>query len=100
MRVRNPLRLDDFTEPEPDVTLVERRDDFYRTGHPLPSDTLLVVEVSDTTLAYDRDVKLPRYAACDPAPGGYRTSLTFRPGNTVSPARPEGGKFEVFQLLC
>ncbi len=60
--VQNPVRLNDFSEPEPDVALLRRRADFYRDGHPTPADVLLLIEVSDTTLDYDRKVKLPLYA--------------------------------------
>ena len=57
--VQNPLRLDDHTEPEPDLVLL-RLD--RRRGVPLAEDALLVVEVADSSLAYDRDIKIPRYA--------------------------------------
>ena len=61
--VQNPLRLDRLNEPQPDVAIFRPRPDFYRTGPlPGPADVLLVVEVADTTLRYDRTVKLPRYA--------------------------------------
>ena len=60
--VRNPVRLDDYSEPQPDVALLRPRDDFYVDAHPDPSDVLLVVEVADTSEDYDRDVKLPLYA--------------------------------------
>jgi Uma2 family endonuclease len=60
---QNPVRLSDFTEPQPDVVLLKPRKDFYRGKHPEAADALLVVEVSDTTLAYDRDLKLSYYAA-------------------------------------
>ena len=59
---QDPIQLDDFTEPQPDVALLRLRDDFYRRAHPKPSDVLLVVEVADTTVDYDRLVKLPLYA--------------------------------------
>lgn len=60
--VQRPLRLDARTEPQPDVVLLRARPDFYRRGHPVASDVLLVVEVADPTLRYDRDVKMPLYA--------------------------------------
>ena len=60
---QNPVQLSDFTEPQPDIVLLKVRNDFYRGKHPEAADALLVVEVSDTTLAYDRDVKLSYYAA-------------------------------------
>ncbi|HEY0081953.1 MAG TPA: Uma2 family endonuclease [Pyrinomonadaceae bacterium] len=59
---QNPIRLNDFSEPEPDIALLRLRDDFYRAAHPTPADVLLVIEVADTTLAYDREVKVPLYA--------------------------------------
>lgn len=60
--VQNPVRLNDFSEPQPDVALLRRRDDFYRGAHPTSEDVLLVVEVADTTVATDRSFKLPLYA--------------------------------------
>lgn len=59
--VQNPLRLDQFNEPGPDLLLLRPRPDDYRAGHPTAADVLLLVEVSDTSLAYDRGVKLPLY---------------------------------------
>jgi Uma2 family endonuclease len=61
--VRNPLRLNNYTEPEPDVVLLKPRQDAYRRKRPVAEDALLVLEVADTTLVYDRTVKVPRYAA-------------------------------------
>ena len=55
--VQNPLHIDAHNEPEPDIVLIDGFD-----VHPTPETALLVVEVSDTTLAYDRDTKLPLYA--------------------------------------
>jgi Uma2 family endonuclease len=62
VRVQSPIRLNDFSEPQPDVTLLRWRDDFYRGAHPTPADVLLVVEVADTTVETDRKVKVPLYA--------------------------------------
>lgn len=59
---QNPIQLDDLTEPQPDIALLRLRDDFYRDSHPNPQDVLLVIEVADTTVDYDRSVKLPLYA--------------------------------------
>ena len=63
VRIQNPTRLDDYSEPGPDVMLLRRRDDFYRSGHPAPPDVLLLIEVSDSSLSFDYNQKLPRYAA-------------------------------------
>lgn len=63
VRVQAPIRLGDFSEPEPDVALVRWRDDFYGTAHPGSDDILLVVEMADSSLRYDRQLKAPLYAA-------------------------------------
>jgi Uma2 family endonuclease len=52
-----------LTETQPDIAILKRRADFYRHAHPQPADVLLVIEVSDTTLEYDRQIKLPMYAS-------------------------------------
>ncbi len=57
-----PLRLSAASEPEPDLMLLVPRADFYAEHHPVAADVLLLIEVADTSLAYDRDVKLPLYA--------------------------------------
>lgn len=59
---QDPIRLDDFSEPQPDIALLRWRDDFYRHAHPTPADVLLVIEVADTTVESDRRVKVPLYA--------------------------------------
>jgi len=61
--VQDPLQLSEFSQPEPDLALLKPRDDFYSGAHPGPEDTLLVIEVAASSLEYDRDVKLPLYAA-------------------------------------
>jgi Uma2 family endonuclease len=60
--VQDPLRLSDASEPEPDLMLLRPRADFYAQAHPGPADVLLLIEVSDSTAAYDRSVKLDLYA--------------------------------------
>lgn len=109
LRPQLPLRLDDFNEPEPDIALLKPSSDFYSTRHPGPADVFLVIEVADSSLRYDRDVKLPVYAIArvaevwildlqsrvllvfrDPAADGYSTTVTIESGGAVSPiAFPE-----------
>ena len=60
--VQNPIQLSERTEPQPDVVLLKPRADYYSTAHPVPSEVLLLVEVSDSTVDYDRDVKVLIYA--------------------------------------
>ena len=59
--IQNPLRLNDYTEPQPDLLVLRWRADFYATDHPSAADVLLVIEVADTSAEYDRGEKLPRY---------------------------------------
>ncbi len=60
VRIQNPLRLDNYNEPEPDLALVTNKD--YATHHPSPIDTLLVVEIADSSITYDTKVKTPLYS--------------------------------------
>jgi Uma2 family endonuclease len=60
--VQDPIRLGDRSEPQPDLALLRPRDDFYADAAPTAADTLLVIEVSQATAAYDRQVKVPLYA--------------------------------------
>jgi Uma2 family endonuclease len=56
------IRLAEFSHPQPDIALLERRKDFYRSEHPGPSDTFLIIEVSDSSLRMDQMVKVPLFA--------------------------------------
>ncbi len=59
---QSSFRLDDYSEPQPDIALFRPRADFYATALPTPADTLLVIEVADSSARYDRQIKLPLYA--------------------------------------
>ncbi|MCC6474448.1 MAG: Uma2 family endonuclease [Burkholderiales bacterium] len=101
---QNPLRLAEDTEPQPDLMLLQPRPDRYRDALPRPQDVLLLIEVANTTLAYDRGIKLPLYAThgvrevwlldldatrveihLAPAGAAYRRSLERGPADTLSP---------------
>ena len=62
IRVQLPVQLSPFTELEPDIAVVRARDDFYSSSHPGREDLLLVIEVAESSLTYDRDIKFPVYA--------------------------------------
>jgi Uma2 family endonuclease len=62
LRVQNPIQLNDNSQPEPDLSLLIPRSDFYVSAHPQPKDIYLIIEVSDSTLDYDRNIKIPLYA--------------------------------------
>jgi Uma2 family endonuclease len=63
LSVQDPIRIGDFSLPEPDIALLRPRDDFYASAYPTPEDILMLVEVAESSVRYDRDKKLPLYAA-------------------------------------
>lgn len=62
LSVQNPIQLSDFSEPQPDLTLLKRRSDFYALALPTVADVLVAIEVADTTVEKDRGAKIPSYA--------------------------------------
>src|SRR5260370_30220793 len=60
--VQTPVRLNDRSEPEPDISILQPRSDFYAGANPTPADTFFLIEISDSTLAFDRDIKISMYA--------------------------------------
>ena len=62
IRVQGPIQIKDWSEPEPDITLLKTKSDFYSKQHPKSKDIYLVVEVADSSLEFDKEVKLPIYA--------------------------------------
>ena len=61
--VQNPVVLDDDSEPEPDVAILKYKEDFYAEISPRPKDVELIIEVADTSLEKDKQLKIPLYAA-------------------------------------
>lgn len=59
---QNPIALGEHSNPQPDITLLRWRDDYYRGKSPTPEDILLIIEIADTSVRYDREVKVPLYA--------------------------------------
>lgn len=62
MWTQNPVVLDEHSEAQPDIALLRPRVDFYKSAHPQPQDILLIVEVAESSLRYDRQIKIPPYA--------------------------------------
>ncbi len=62
VRSQNPIILGDLSEPEPDLSIVKRKDNFYADSHPTSDDTFWVFEVADSTLDKDKEVKSTLYA--------------------------------------
>jgi len=103
VRIQGPVRLGDFTKPQPDVTLLSPRQDYYATISPIPKNALLLIEVAETSIRYDRGPKLALYAKYgvgevwiedlntdtllvfrDRRPKGYATELALTPGDSIS----------------
>ena len=61
--VQDPVRLSQTSEPQPDIALLRRREDRYAAAHPGPEDIFLIVEVGDSSAAWDRERKVPAYAS-------------------------------------
>ena len=94
--VQNPIRLNDFSEPQPDIALLKPRKDFYSKSHPTAEDVLLVIEVADTSVNYDRNVKLPLYARAD-IPEAWLMVLSR--GIIEVHSQPKNGKYQKIHRL-
>ena len=116
--VQDPVRLDEHSEPEPDVMLLKPAADDYTLRHPQPEDVLLLVEVSDTTLAYDHEEKLPAYGRAglievwivnlidgmievyrEPHFAGYASKTILRAGDVARPLAFPDTAVDVAELL-
>jgi len=105
LHIQNPIHLDKYSEPEPDVVLLKFRDDYYAESLPRPTDVLLLIEVADTSLSYDRRVKVPLYAKAgirevwvvdvenrlvyvhrNPVKGKYHEALIVKSGDAITPS--------------
>jgi Uma2 family endonuclease len=117
VRVQNPLRLTEYDEPQPDVVLTDLTK-YDGRRHPTPAETLIVIEVSDKPLKYDRETKLPLYAGAaipevwivnlpnnvvevhqQPTLGIYQLTKIFKRGETVESSVLPDLKLEVDAIL-
>jgi len=118
VRVQNPVRLGERSEPQPDLALLLPRADFYAYAHPGPDDVLLLVEVADTTVAWDRGTKVPLYGAAgipqawvvdlpagcvhayrEPSPTGYREAKQALAGDSLTISALPGLSLVVADVL-
>jgi Uma2 family endonuclease len=114
---QNPVRLSDFNEPEPDIVLADLTK-YDGERHPRPAEILLVIEVSDSTLKYDRNTKLALYAEAEipevwivnlpndiieihtkPSNGIYQLTKIFQRGETVESEKLPALKLKVDEIL-
>ncbi|MCO6475518.1 MAG: Uma2 family endonuclease [Phaeodactylibacter sp.] len=63
VRAQNPVIMSDLSEPEPDIAILKRKENYYADKHPTAEDVILIIEVADSSLEIDRQSKLPIYAA-------------------------------------
>jgi Uma2 family endonuclease len=117
--VQNPLGISEEDDFYPDVVLLKPREDEYSGAIPKATDALLVVEVADTTLEFDRTIKLPRYAAAGvselwivdiqaariwvhrkPLEGDYGEVFEARSGDVLQVADLEGVEIKVEDVLA
>jgi Uma2 family endonuclease len=93
--VQNPIELSKYSEPQPDIALLRRRADFYAKSHPSPEDVLLAIEVADTTLEGDREVKIPSYARA----GICESWLVDLPNGRIEVhSQPAGGIYQEIRI--
>ncbi|MEM8640383.1 MAG: Uma2 family endonuclease [Cyanobacteria bacterium P01_G01_bin.54] len=118
IRVQSSIQLSNYSEPQPDIAILRRRDDFYGNGHPQPPDIFALIEVSDTTIKYDRETKLPLYAQdgipevwivdlgeqaieryTAPSPSGYQQTQTLTHQQLIRLQAFQDITFSIVQLL-
>ncbi len=118
IRVQNPLSLGERSEPQPDIAIVQLRADYYEMGHPQSQDMLLLVEVADTTLEFDRSIKTSLYASVgipevwlvdlnglaieiyrEPSADSYKSTQRFQRNQTISAQAFPDINFDLVQIL-
>jgi Uma2 family endonuclease len=118
LSAQDPVRLNDLSEPEPDVALLRARRDFYTESHPAPRDVLLIIEVADSSAESDREIKVPLYARAavtevwvvdvnadvidvyrSPSSGSYVFHVGASRGDAVSPEALPEVKLKVSDIL-
>lgn len=109
IRAQNPVTLSENSEPEPDLALAIRKPEGYRSAHPKPEEILLIIEVADSSLEKDRNIKLPGYARAgipeawlvvleektvevhtQPSAEGYNNIQIFRAGKAIESPQAKG----------
>jgi len=115
---QNPVSVRPRSEPQPDIAILAARKHKYRKAHPEPGDVLLMIEVADSSVRFDRNRKLPLYAssgivetwlvdlvhnvvvvATEPTADGYTNIVEHKPGATIAPAAFPDITVDVAELL-
>lgn len=117
-RLQSPIQLDDYSEPEPDIAVVIPDSLYYEDHHPSPSEIYLIIEVADTTLKIDRQVKAQIYAQSgitdywildvnerklhvfrEPSQNGYKSELILSENGNISPLAFPNCTFIIREML-
>ncbi len=115
---QNPIHIDDYNEPEPDIVLLKPREDFYTKSLPAPEEVLLLIEASDSTVEDDREIKKTLYARAEvaefwlvnlkentveryssPKNGNYRLAEILEAGETIKAGLFENLELEIKEIL-
>jgi len=96
LSVQDPVELTNHSEPQPDLAILRAREDHYKRSHPTPPDILMVVEVADESEQYDREEKLPRYAAAGIAEAWL---VAVQRGTIEQYTEPRNGRYRHMRLL-
>ena len=115
---QDPILLGDLSAPQPDIAVLKPRGDFYTNEHPRAEDVLLVIEIADSSLRYDRERKLPLYARFgipeawlidvpgraiwvhrDPEDGAYRTSFQLPAPYRITPSLLDDVELDLAALV-
>lgn len=116
--VQDPIHIDEYNEPEPDIALLNLREDFYAESHPTPEEVLLVIEVADSTVEADRTIKKTLYAEAGiaefwlvnlkentvercslPKNGNYRLAEILESGETIKAGMLENLTLKIDEIL-
>jgi Uma2 family endonuclease len=119
LSVQNPFQFRPRSQPQPDVMLLRPREDYYTTSHPTAADTLLLIEVSDSSLDYDRKTKAAVYAQAGiaeywivnlvdmqlmvyrrPVDGEYRDIQILGKGDSIQPLAFRDVTIDVAEILA
>lgn len=96
VRVQNPVELSEYSEPEPDLSLLKPRADYYASAHPAPDDILVAIEIADSSVERDRQGKIPAYARS----GIIEVWLVDLPGDRIEIyTQPDKGVYREIRIV-
>ncbi|NJL78451.1 MAG: Uma2 family endonuclease [Richelia sp. RM2_1_2] len=116
--IQDPIQLDDYSQPEPDIAVVKIDQLDYADHHPTPDEVYLVIEVADTTFKKDCETKGKAYAAAgiadywvldvinrqlhvfrEPNENGYKSEVILRESESISPLQFPDLSIDILAML-